>query len=251
MLVVFCDAIIDAAGLFDQRLLTHHYIKTKQTHIKLKIAYHLLLTSSKEKKGSRYKMLVDIVLGSKSAFRILSVLTKDPEYGYTKEEIKKATKLGGNSIFRTMNILEKNNIITGQKSGRKTQYKINLCNEYSHFITGICQKERDDLNNIDHQTATILREYIRQLSDAVDIDSIYVFGSTVKHNDSKNSDLDIALIFISEPDNDSMMRIKDVTTKIEKRFKKDIDEHIFKKDDFAKMNIPYAEAVHRDGIRLI
>ena len=196
-------------------------------------------------------MLVDIVLGSKSAFRILSVLTKDPDHGYTKEEIKKATKLGGNSIFRTMNILEKNNIITGQKSGRKTYYRINLCNEYSQYITEICQKERDDLNNIDSETATILREYIRQLSDAVDIDSIYVFGSTVKHNESKSSDLDIALIFKSEPDNDSMMRIKDITRKIETRFKKDIDEHIFKKDDFAKMNIPYAEAVHRDGIRLI
>jgi len=196
-------------------------------------------------------MLIDIVLGSKAAFRILSVLTKEPDHKYTKEEIKKATKLGGNSIFRTMNILEKNNIITGQKSGRKTYYKINLCNEYSQFITEICQKEREDLNDIDPETATILREYIRQLSDAVEVDSIYVFGSTVKHNDSKNSDLDIALIFKSDPDTDSLMKIREITKKVETRFKRDIDEHIFKEEDFAKMDIPYAEAVHRDGIRLI
>lgn len=196
-------------------------------------------------------MLLDIVLGSKSAFRILSVLTKHPGRGYTKEDIKKATKLGGNSIFRTINTLEKNNIIKGQKSGRKTYYKINLTNEYVPLITEICKLEREHLNNMDPEITTILREYIRQLTDAIDIDSVYIFGSTARHNYSENSDLDIALVFKNNPDDNSMMKIKDITQKIENRFKKDIDEHIFRKDEFAKMNIPYAEAVHRDGIRLI
>lgn len=196
-------------------------------------------------------MLLDIVLGSKASFRILSVLTKYIGREFTKEDIKKMTKLGGNSIFRTMNILEKNKIITGKKSGRKTYYRINLSNKYAPLITEICQMEREHLNNMDSEIAILLREYTRQIADAIEIDSVYVFGSTVKNNYKENSDIDIALIFKNDPDTTSILKLKDISDKVESRFKKDIDEHIFKKDDFMKMIKPYTEAVHRDGIRLI
>ncbi|MFH1127169.1 MAG: nucleotidyltransferase domain-containing protein [archaeon] len=196
-------------------------------------------------------MLLDIVLGSKASFRILSVLTKHPGRGFTKEDIKKMTRLGGNSIFRTMNILEKNSIITGNKSGRKTYYRLNLCNKYIPHITGICHMEREDLNNMDSEIATMLREYTRQIADAIEVDSVYVFGSTVKNNYTTNSDVDIALVFKEDIDSNSRLKLKDISRKVETRFKKDIDEHIFKKEDFMKRTIPYSEAVHRDGIRLI
>lgn len=196
-------------------------------------------------------MLLDIVLGSKAAFRILSILTKDAGCGFTKEEIRRTTKLGGNSIFRTMNILEKNKVITGVKSGKKTYYKINRCNEYTPLITEILQMEREHLNNMDSSIATILREYIRMIADAIDIDSVYVFGSTVKNSYDSDSDVDVALVFKESVDDNSKTKIWAIKRRIERRFGKSIDEHIFKKEDFSKMAIPYTEAVHRDGIRLI
>ncbi len=196
-------------------------------------------------------MLLDIVLGSKAAFRVLFVLTTSPGRGFTKEDIKKMTKLGGNSIFRTMYTLEKNGIITGKKDGRKTYYRLNFCNQYSNIITEICRMEREHLNNIDSETAIILREYTRQISEAVDVDSMYVFGSTVKNKQTKNSDVDIALVLKGDIDSISKTKIRSISERVQKRFGKCIDEHIFRKDEFMRMNIPYSEAVHRDGIRLI
>ena len=50
-------------------------------------------------------MLIDIILGSKAVWRVLIVLADAPGQGVTKDEIKKITKLGGNSLFNSINLM--------------------------------------------------------------------------------------------------------------------------------------------------
>jgi len=76
--------------------------------------------------------------------------------------------------------------------------------------------EREHLNNIDSETAILLREYTRQISEAVDVDSVYVFGSTVKNKQTETSDVDIALVLKGDVDSASKQRSGPYQRKVQK-----------------------------------
>jgi len=195
-------------------------------------------------------MLVDIVLGSKSVWRVLSVLSESPGQGITKEEIKKITKLGGNSIFTSINILLKNKIITSNKVGKRTYYKINLANKYSRLIVEIIKLEREDLNNMNPKIVTSLREFTRLCNDLLNPKEIYVFGSIVKNSYKKESDIDLAIIVERELKTKERIELEKVSEKIEKRFGREIQLHLFTMKEF-KHNKGLIEQIHRDGIKLL
>lgn len=196
-------------------------------------------------------MLVDIVLGSKAVWRILSILTEAPGQGVTKEEIKKITKLGGNSIFEGINILLKNDIITSQKFGKRTYYKINLSNKYSELIVQIMNIEKKDLNSMNPKIVTILREYVKKINDEINPKSIYVFGSIVKSSYTENSDIDITIITDKELKTKERIEIEKINEKIEERFKREIQSHFLTEKEFKKSGEPLVEQIHRDGIKLL
>lgn len=196
-------------------------------------------------------MLVDIVLGSKAVWRILSVLAEAPGEGVTKEEIKKITKLGGNSIFNSIQILLKNNMIASAKYGKKTFYRMNMNNKYSHLASEIIHNERADNNNINQRIITILREYTRQVIDSIEIKAIYVFGSIVKSSYRENSDIDIAIITEEDISVKERILLEKIGEKIEKRFGREIQPHFFTDTEFRKSEGGVIEQIKRDGIKLI
>jgi len=196
-------------------------------------------------------MLVDIVLGSKAVWRVLIILAEAPGQGITKEEIKKITKLGGNSIFNAVNILLKNDIITANKVGKKTYYKINLANKYSLIINEIIMHERKDLNNMNQKIVTILREFTRLVNKAINPESIYVFGSIVKGSYTEKSDIDIAIITDRELKTNKIIEMEKINEKLEKRFGREIQTHFFTEKDFRQLKDRLIEQVHRDGIKLL
>lgn len=195
-------------------------------------------------------MLIDIVLGSKAVWRILLVLSEAPGQGITKEEIRKITKLGGNSLFKSINLLTKNNIINYKKFGKRTYYYLNLNNKYSKNIVEIINLEKKENNNMDQKILIILRELIRKIIDLIDVENIYVFGSIVKHSYSEKSDIDLALIIGKELSVKEKVELEKIKEGIEKRFKRKIETHVFKKGEFNYKN-KLAEQVQRDGVMLI
>ncbi len=195
-------------------------------------------------------MLVDIVLGSKAVWRVLGVLSESPGQGITKEEIKRITKLGGNSIFTSINVLLKNKIITSKKVGKRTYYKINLANKYSRLIVEIISLEREELNNINPKIVTILREFTRLCNDTLNPKEIYVFGSIVKNSYKKYSDIDIAIVVEKELEIKERIKIEKICEKLEKRFGREIQSHLFTEKEF-KHPEGLIEQIYRDGIKLI
>ena len=196
-------------------------------------------------------MLVDIVLGSKAVWRVFIVLADAPGQGVTKDEIKKITKLGGNSLFNSIEILLKNKIILKNKFGKKTYYKLNLNNKYNKSLIDIIKLEKEDLNNLSFKLSIILREYVRQLTSIININEIYVFGSAVKNSFREDSDIDIAIITEKELTTKERIEIEKVNEKLKKRFKKEIQPHFFTEEEFKKSKSLLIEQVHRDGIKLV
>ncbi|MFZ3077993.1 MAG: nucleotidyltransferase domain-containing protein [Candidatus Aenigmatarchaeota archaeon] len=196
-------------------------------------------------------MLVDIVLGSKAVWRVLSVLAEAPGQGITKEEIKKTTKLGGNSIFESIKILLKSDMVASGKAGKKTFYRMNMSNKYSRLVSEIIQNERRDLNNMNLKIVTILREYVRQIYDSMDIAAVYVFGSMVKNSYREDSDIDIAIITEKDISAKDRIALEKIGEGIEKRFGREMQPHFFTEKEFRKSEGGIAEQVKRDGITLI
>lgn len=196
-------------------------------------------------------MLVDIVLGSKAAWRILTVLAEAPGQGVTKEEIRKITKLGGNSLFRSMNILLQNNLVSASKFGKRSYYRLNLSNKYARQIAEIADLEKQDTNNINPRILIILREYARQVFGLAGLDGMYVFGSVVKSSYREDSDVDIAIITEKGISTKERIGIEKNGERIEKRFGREIQAHFFTREEFGKSRTSLVEQVHRDGIRLL
>lgn len=196
-------------------------------------------------------MLVDIVFGSKAVWRIFSVLAQAPGQGITKEEIRKITKLGGNSLFKSMNILLQNNLILFSKFGKRSYYKLNLNNNYIKQVIEIIALEKHGTNNINSKILIILREYARQIFSLIDLSEMYVFGSIVKNSYREDSDIDIAIITKGNISTKERIGIEKIEEKIEKRFGRKIQSHFFTKEEFAKSKMNLVEQIHRDGIKLI
>jgi len=195
-------------------------------------------------------MLIDLVLGSKAVWRILSMLAEAPGQGITKEEIRQITKLGGNSLFRSMEILKKSEIVNVRKVGKRSYYSLNLSNKYSGYLKDIVQLEEKELNNMDKGIVVILREFVRKVLDILIFEDAYVFGSIVKNSYNEKSDVDVAFVLIDKPSQKEKIEVEKITEHLEKRFKREIEAHYFTKQDFNVKN-KLAEQVQRDGIKLI
>ena len=172
-------------------------------------------------------MLIDIILGSKAVWRVLIVLADAPGQGVTKDEIKKITKLGGNSLFNSINLMLRNKLILKSKFGKKTFYKLNLNNKYNKSLIDIIKLEKEDLNNLSLRLSIILREYVRQMTSIININEIYLFGSAVKNSFREDSDIDIAIITEKELTTKERIEIEKINEKAKKRFKKEIQPHFF------------------------
>lgn len=196
-------------------------------------------------------MLVDIVFGSKAVWRIFSVLAQAPGQGITKEEIRKITKLGGNSLFKSMNVLLQNNLILFSKFGKRSYYKLNLNNNYIKQVIEIINLEKQDVNNLNPKILIILREYARQIFSLIDLSEMYVFGSIVKNSYKEDSDVDVAIITEKHISTKERIEIEKIEEKINNRFDREVQSHFFTKEEFAKSKISLVEQIHRDGIKLI
>ena len=195
-------------------------------------------------------MLVDIVLGSKAEWWIIVVLAESPGQGFTKEDIKTITSLSGNSLFNSLNVLVKNDIVNVKKKGKRSYYNLNLANSYSKKIVEIADLERRELNAMDIKITIMLREYVRKIVDLIEVKNIYIFGSIVKNSYNEKSDIDIAIIVNSKLSIKERVELEKVGESIEKRFGREIQQHIFTIEEFEGKN-KLIEQIHRDGIKLI
>ena len=197
-------------------------------------------------------MLLDVCLGNRTSWKILSVLAEAPGKGITRKEIKSLTKIGNKVLSKFLILLEKFNLIISSRIGKTYFYKMNLSNSYYQKILEIIKIEKKELNNPDFYVLNMLREFVYELTNVniENLRNVMLFGSYAKRTQTKDSDIDIAIILKEKNTNDELL-ITEITNRINERFKKEIQPHYFTEKEFKESKGKLAREIMIDGIILM
>ena len=197
-------------------------------------------------------MLLDVCFGTRTAWKILFVLSEAPGKAVSRKEIQALTKLG-NKVSKFLVVLGKFNIIIITKIGKINYYKLNMTNPFVEQIISIVSSEKQLLNNPDFVVLNILREFVYELTN-INLDnlkSLILFGSYAKRTYNKNSDIDIAIILKKKNTSDELL-ITEIIDRLTKRFNKEIQPHYFTEKDFEEQKKEgIAKEILKDGIKLL
>jgi len=195
-------------------------------------------------------MLLDICLGSKSAWRILMLYGESPGAGFTRQDIRNYTKLGNKSLSFALKRLTSFGILTKSKGELPLAvFKLNRENKYSENILTLLQKERQELNHLPYNFTIIAREFSREVIDSVNALSIYLFGSIAKGTYREGSDMDLAVV-VEDKKPQEDMAINMICDKLSEKFKRKIQCFLLTKDNISKKRTALAEEILKHGIKL-
>jgi predicted nucleotidyltransferase len=181
---------------------------------------------------------------NKEEFKILNIFSISPGSKFRRNEIKEKTKLNNVPLDEALLKLVKSDII---KKERKF-YSINFENSYSKLIIEIISKQYKFLKEIPLDVYFLITDLISE-SKLLRKTEIYLFGSYSKLIYKDTSDIDIAILTDSNFDKKSVNKI---IQKLEKRYSKNIEIHLFEKSKFYKnKKDPLIKDILKNGIKLI
>ena len=104
-----------------------------------------------------------------------------------------------------------------------------------------------DKQNINIEIINSVEEYIKEISKYYDIQEVYLFGSYAKGTNTKDSDIDLAIVINNDKNNfDLMTELMNLTKNIDLR----IEPHPIKVKDFEEGN-PFVQEIIDTGIKII
>lgn len=199
-------------------------------------------------------MLLDVCLGSRSAWKILSVLAEAPGKAVNRKDIQMLTRLGNKVLTKFLIVLEKFDIVIVNKIGKTYNYKLNFSNPFTEQILNLIRLEKKELNNPDFIVLNILREFVYELTNVnlINLKKVILFGSYAKRTYHKESDIDAAVVLKERNAGDELL-ITEVIDKLKKRFKKEIQPHYYTENEFEvlKRKDKLVQEIVRDGIELL
>ncbi len=196
-------------------------------------------------------MLLDICLGSKSAWRVLILYGESPGAGFTRQDLRNHTRLGNKALSFALKRLIAFGILTKSKKQLSLAvYKLNKESKYIQDILNLLQRERQDLNHLPYNFSTIAREFSREVVDSVDALSIYLFGSVAKGTYREDSDMDFAVVVEKKTPKEDMT-INVICDKLSEKFKKKIQCFLMTEDQLSKNKTKLAEEILKNGIKLV
>ncbi len=199
-------------------------------------------------------MLLDICLGTRTSWKILLVLGEAPGKAISRREIRALTRLGNKVITKFLSLLEKFGLITSSKIGRAYYYKLNMSNPFVDEILGLIRLEKGQLNNPDFIVLNILRDFVYELTNTNlnNLAKVILFGSYAKRTYTSASDIDVAILLEEKSPNDELL-ITEITDRLGKRYKKELQPHYYTIKEFEKLKKKdkLAGEIVKDGIVLM
>ncbi|PIN70726.1 hypothetical protein COV93_00310 [Candidatus Woesearchaeota archaeon CG11_big_fil_rev_8_21_14_0_20_43_8] len=196
-------------------------------------------------------MLLDICLGSKSIWRVLLLFGESPGAGFTRQDIRNHTKLGNKALTFALNRLTTFGILSKSKERLSlTVYKFNKDNQYNEEILNLLKKERIDLEQLPYGFSIIAREFSREITDSIDINGIYLFGSVAKGTYRTDSDMDFAVVVEKKNPKDDLM-LDEIVEKTSNRFRKKVQCFILTQEQISKKQTDLVVEILKHGIKLI
>lgn len=199
-------------------------------------------------------MLLDICLGTRSAWKILFVIGEAPGKAVSRKEIQRLTGIGNKALSKFLLVLEKFGMVMPMRDGNAYYYRINYANSFSRQALEMIQQEKQQLNSPDFIALNIIREFVYGLTNLrlENIQRIVLFGSYAKKTYSRDSDIDIAII-TKEKSPDEEIMAAEIISQIKKRFGREIQPHYFTEKEFEerKKKEGLEKEIARDGIILL
>ena len=199
-------------------------------------------------------MLLDVCLGTRTAWKMLLVFGEAPGKAVSRKEIQALTKLGNKVITKLLLVLEKFGLIMQNKIGRTHYYKLNMSNPFVERILGLIQWEKKELNNPDFAALNVLREFVYELTNTnlENLCKVILFGSYAKRTYGKDSDIDVAIV-LNEKNSDDELLITEAIDRLNKRFKKEVQPHYYTAKEFEELRKKdsLVKEIVKDGISLL
>ena len=198
-------------------------------------------------------MLLDICLGTRTAWKILLVLGEAPGKAVSRKEIQALTKIGNKVLTKFLRVLEKFHMITAAKIGKAYYYKCNVSNPFTQPLLLLLNLEKEQLNNLDFFILNVLREFVYELTNASleNLKKVILFGSYAKRTYSENSDIDVAVVLKQKNPEEELVVIE-IIDKLKTRFKKEIQIHYYAEKEFQEgKKDALIQEIKKDGIPLL
>jgi len=197
-------------------------------------------------------MMLDVCLGTRSAWKILLFMSETPGKVLTRKQISEHTKMGNKALVKFLLLLEKFDVIQEVRQGRQFLYKMNVASPFTGNILELIQLERRQLNAPYFGHAIVLREFVYELTNLglENTRKVVLFGSVAKHTAAVDSDIDIAIVQ-DKRDPKTELDVGAACSRIEKRFKCRMQVHYFTAKEFeSKPRSKLVDEILRDGITL-
>ena len=193
-------------------------------------------------------MLLDVCLGSRSAWKVLLVLAEAPGKAVSRKEIRALTLMGNKMVDKYVELLGQFDVILMNRIGNRKYYKFNLNSLFAIKLLELIKLEKEKLESINFNIANLLRELAYEITNVAQDNAleIILFGSYAKRTYTDNSDVDVALI-VKERNPTEELLITDSIGKLEKRFGKEIQIHYLTEKEFSS-NTKLAQEIKKDGI---
>ncbi|MDI6738698.1 MAG: nucleotidyltransferase domain-containing protein [Nanoarchaeota archaeon] len=196
-------------------------------------------------------MMLDVCLGTRTAWKILFVLGEAPGKAVSRKEIQHFTGIGNKALSKFLILLEKFSIISSMRNGNAYYYRINYSNNFARLALDMVQQEKQQLNSPEFIALSALRELVYEITNVnlENIRGVVLFGSYAKKTYNPSSDIDAAII-VKEKSPSEEIIIAEIIDKIKKRFGKEIQPHYFTEDEF-NAKTKFSEEIRKDGVVLM
>jgi len=132
-----------------------------------------------------------------TALKIIGLLRKEPDNGFTIMKISKRLKIGYRPAHNHVSTMIKEGIIIGIKVGAAMQCNLNLENvRCRQLLAEVDLLRKESLFKESQKLKSVLENLIAKLSESLvsEIHSIILFGSYAKGTATKSSDIDLLFI---------------------------------------------------------
>lgn len=184
-----------------------------------------------------------IELFEKNTFKVLALFSMSPGSRFTREEIKRRTRINNISLNNTINLLLSLKIFSNE--GRLLS--LNHSNAENNVILEIFSKHHKKLKNLPLNVYFAIFDITKEVAQMKNAGDVYLFGSYSKLVFREDSDIDIAVV----SDNIDKKKLNSIISKLEKRHKKKIEVHYFSSDFYANRKDPLVKEIIQNGVKLI
>ncbi len=177
-------------------------------------------------------------------FKVLSLFSLSPGSRFNRTDIKSRTKLNNVPLDKALLLLLSSGIILRTQN----YYGLNFENDYTKQLLEICSKQYKRLKELDLKVYYLLLDLIAGLS-LIKKAEIFLFGSYAKLVYKENSNVDIAILYSTQPDK---ANINKLIMKLEGVYQKKVEVHYFEKKSFYKnKKNPLIKSILKDGVKLM